>query len=267
MTLDPREGITDDGYIATGADWAHISPRYRALIGECRKPLADRLGDSLVALFVYGSVATGQAQAPASDLDLLAVLQDETPAAAEMAADLSARHKGFVREVGIATTTLSAAFEDSAAALGWRAFIHHYCVHVSGRDLGSELGPFKANAEMAWAFNSDVGEAVAAQIAALHAHPSQAAGVGRTSARKLLLAGASLVSALDGIWTTDRGIAARRLRADYPNQAGMVDRLAAWSEECDAGADEVASVIKSCLDWIAPELARAARIRPRSIDS
>lgn len=65
------------------------------------------LGEKLHGLYVYGSVATGQASSPASDLDLYAVLHEPADdVCRDVASRLSAGFADVVREVGISTVLL-----------------------------------------------------------------------------------------------------------------------------------------------------------------
>jgi hypothetical protein len=65
---DPREGVTPEGTIRTGADRRAIPPAYAEVLAATRDAVAGR-----GALYVYGSVATGTAVVPASDVDLLTI--------------------------------------------------------------------------------------------------------------------------------------------------------------------------------------------------
>jgi hypothetical protein len=71
VTRDPAEGVDADGYLVTGAALANIPPAYRPVIADCVSALTAFA--QLDGLYLYGSVATGQARPPKSDLDLLAL--------------------------------------------------------------------------------------------------------------------------------------------------------------------------------------------------
>ncbi|MBI5883860.1 MAG: nucleotidyltransferase domain-containing protein [Elusimicrobia bacterium] len=63
-----------------------ISLDYRPLLEKFRELLAKRLGDSLVSIILYGSVARGDS-GPDSDLDILVVVEDADADAANAVLD------------------------------------------------------------------------------------------------------------------------------------------------------------------------------------
>ena len=71
MTRDPAEGVDADGYLVTGAALVNIPPAYRPVVDDCVAALTAF--PELDGLYLYGSVATGRARPPDSDLDLLAL--------------------------------------------------------------------------------------------------------------------------------------------------------------------------------------------------
>lgn len=60
-----------------------------------RDAIVDTLGDALLGLYLYGSLATGDFEPAASDIDLIAVLTDEPDAA--LVERLASMHAGVVR--------------------------------------------------------------------------------------------------------------------------------------------------------------------------
>jgi hypothetical protein len=99
VTRDPAEGVDVDGYLATGAALVNVPPAYRPVVDDCVAALTAF--PELDGLYLYGSVATGQARPPDSDLDLLALWTSTVDVSGTVAA-LSARHAAVVREVGLA---------------------------------------------------------------------------------------------------------------------------------------------------------------------
>lgn len=193
--------------------------------------LGDALGDALDSIYVYGSVATGQARVPTSDLDLLVVTSGEGDAVLDRAAaELSSRHTTTVREVGLARTTLSEVRAAQPSGHGLRCFLHHYTIHVAGTDRRRDLPSCRAGRDLAVALDGDVVEAVDALRPALASPDARVRGpaVART-ARKLLMTAAVLCSSDRGGWSTDRDTGAELLRRDHPDLAEEVDALQAWA--------------------------------------
>lgn len=125
--LDPREGLTPDGLIATGADRSRVPAAYEAALEQAVAGAGGHVGE----LHLYGSVATGTARSPGSDVDLLAIDADPEEMA-RLAGDLGRRFEALCREVtvGVAQPDDLRGVDD--AAYGSRVFLRHYCVPLLG---------------------------------------------------------------------------------------------------------------------------------------
>ena len=148
MTRDPAEGVDADGYLVTGAAVANIPPAYQRVIADCVAALTAY--PELDGLYLYGSVATGQARPPDSDLDLLALWTSPADASATAAA-LSARHAAVVREVGLAEASVDSLSDDAD-----RCFLKHYCVPLAGRDRRDDLPRCRPSRALALGFTGDL---------------------------------------------------------------------------------------------------------------
>lgn len=227
---DPLEGVTALGIIRTGASREQVPAVFEPVLDA-----AIGAFDPATSLYLYGSVATGMAESPGSDVDLLSVgLPPEE--AGHMASLLSAQFSGLCRGVEIAAAKPGDFIGDADAAYGGRVFLRHYCVHLSGPDLHSELPAFPADARAARGFNGDIAEHAARWRRKLAAggDPAQ---LGRRIARKSLLAVAGLVSVHDSTWTTDRALAADRWRELSPDLAEDLGMLLSWADG-DGSADQ-----------------------------
>jgi hypothetical protein len=120
VTRDPDEGLDAAGLLSTGVALDRLRPAYAPVVSDCTAEVRRALGDRLHGLYLYGSVATGQARLPTSDLDLLAVSLSPVDLVV-LEADLSARHADAVREVGISRVTLAEVWADDADGLGLRS--------------------------------------------------------------------------------------------------------------------------------------------------
>lgn len=216
---DPREGVTPDGTIRTGASRHAIAPTYDPVLRAAVDAVAGR-----GALYVYGSVATGTAVVPTSDVDLLSVglPADE---AARISADLSATFRDVCREVSIGPATWDDLEGDADAAYGLRVFLRHYGVHLAGRDPAVDLPDHPADARAARGFNGDIARHLARWRSAVE-ESDDIPRLGTRVARKSLLAVAGLVSVRDATWSTDRRTCAARWNELEPG--APVDELVAW---------------------------------------
>jgi uncharacterized protein len=220
---DPREGLAPDGTIRTGADRSRIPERFAPVLAEARRRIVSAAPSASV--LVYGSVATGVAQAPESDVDLLTIgLADDDARA--ISASLSTASVALCRSVEIAAASPSDFVGDSDAAYGGRVFLHHYCVHLAGPSHDTATRPFHGDRRAARGFNGDIAVHRNRWMTDLAA--ADPALLSRRVARKTLLAVAGLVSIHDATWTTDRERAARRWGEIESRLATGLGELWAW---------------------------------------
>jgi uncharacterized protein len=188
---------------------------------------AIRSAEPSASVAVYGSVATGQARPPTSDVDLVAVgLPAST--ARTISRDLSGLFRHQCRAVAIGAFPREHLQDETDPAYGDRVFLRHYCVHLAGPDHASGWPSFPADARAARGFNGDIAACARRWRRALGTQPPHQ--LGRALARKSLLAVSGLVSIHDQTWTTDRGTAARRWGELRPEQATSLNTLLSWSD-------------------------------------
>ena len=231
--IDPLEGLTADGLIRTGASADRIPARFLPLLHRVVDRVASVAPDA--AVYVYGSVATGVARVPASDVDLLTIgLTAER--AAEIGEHMSVEFDDICRGVEIAHAFDSDFRGEGDEAYGGRVFLHHYCVLLAGPDLDRSGSGYRGDRRAARGFNGDIAQHAMRWRRDLGSTDS--ARLGRRAARKTLLAVSGLVSIHDGTWTTDRESAARRWHEVHPELAAGLEELLQWSAGRRAATDE-----------------------------
>lgn len=264
MTRDPSEGVGPDGRVVTGVDPANIVDPYDAVVESAVEAVVAQLGDALDGLYIYGSVATGMARPPTSDVDLYAiVLRDAGAASREAASDLSARYAPIVREVGVSAVLLDDVLADTLEGWAERCFVRHYCVHLAGRNRKQDLPACQASPALARGVNGNVGDAIGRSLNRLR---SEVLDERRTrhaiawSARKLLMSAATLLSTRAGGWTTDRDAGARLLTTAAPQLSTCVRRVQRWTKLDTSEShtsvpplDEVLTCLAELRDWLASE--------------
>ena len=232
---DPREGITPDGMIRTGATRGAIAPVYTSVLQAAMDATA-----APGSLYLYGSVATGTATPPTSDVDLLTVGLPASEAE-RLSAELSAAFADRCREVSVAPARWEELEGQSDEGYGLRVFLRHYCVHLAGADRSHDLPEFPADARAARGFNGDIAQHLQRWRSALD-RDTEVARLGTRVARKTLLAVAGLVSVRDAAWSTDRRACAVRWNELEP--AMRVDTLMAWLDTPPGDPDAIAAVLE-----------------------
>jgi uncharacterized protein len=244
---DQQEGLTSHGTIETGARRDRVPALFEPVLTTV--VTAVRAADRDASLYLYGSVATGEAQVVTSDVDLLTVGLPPADAAA-IGREMSVEFSDLCRAVEVAAAQPSDFEGETDEAYGGRVFLRHYCVHLGGPDLHSALPEFPADARAARGFNGDIAQQAQRWRSEVN-DGSDPADVGRRLARKSLLAVAGLVSVHDATWTTDRTNAASRWAELEPELAGDLTTLHAWA--CGHAAPDRAAV-EAALDGVVEEI-------------
>ena len=226
---DPDECVAEDGTIRTGVLRERVPVAFEPVLRDAVTALDRAPGAALV---LYGSVATGTADPVRSDVDLIGV--GLSPArASDLAARLSATYAGRCRGVDVTALTPQECTGDGDEAYGWRVFLRHYGVPLTGPPLEAlvpDLAPaYAADARAARGFNGDLAAHLDRWRQDLDSQETSTGALAVQVARKSLLALAGLVSVHDATWTTDRARAAGRWAAVEPAYAAELARLLGWS--------------------------------------
>jgi hypothetical protein len=237
-----------EGMITTGARRDKISVEFSPVLERAIAHLKALEGTH--SLYVYGSVATGSARTGSSDVDLVTIGLDAATSrgVGEM---LTAEFSSLCRGVEIGPAQLSdyEGFDDQA--YGNRVFLRHYCVHLSGPDVGQGLSDFPADEAAARGFNGDIGLR-ANQWRTEVLCTTDLALLGRRIARKTLFAVAGLVSIHDSTWTTDRVAAAQRWGLIRPRLAASLEKLIDWGSGGSSRPSQ--SEIQNSLDGVVADV-------------
>jgi hypothetical protein len=84
--------------------------------------------------------------------------------------------------------------------------------------------------------------------------------IGRTLARRTLLAAAGLASIVAETWTTDRATGVQILKEYFPDQAQSAEAALTWTVEPSTDADTVRLELAPFADWVAHELRGRAEL-------
>lgn len=227
---DPDEGLTADGMIKTGVKRNRVPLIFEPIVQETIqkiKAIQNRLSLNNVSLYLYGSVATGMAVSPQSDVDFLTIGIDQN-FAKDIAHDLSAQFSSICRGAEIAPVHYDHVHAESEEAYGLHVFLRHYCIYLYGQDVVDLKRSFPGDAKAARGFNGDIKNHYNQWCSEKSQINSEM--LGRRIARKTLLAVAGLVSVHDHIWTTDRKYGASRWGQINLQHQKSLEKLAAWSE-------------------------------------
>ena len=257
-------GLDVDGYIISDVALDKIEQAYLPCIQDSAEKLATLFPQQLHSVYIYGSVARGEAVAIKSDLDLLVLFNDvlNTKESAELKTltnVLSQDYQSLVREVGIAVAYYDYVVDPEND--DEQAFIKELCLCIHGEDIRNRFGPYKLTPEIAIRFNGDIGDVLARTIIRLESastaeHSIRVQGF----ARKLIRTYYSMVMARSHIWTTRLNEQAEVVLHYYPHKKSVIDTLFTWIEEPPTNRERVLALFQHEGEWASLNFEQEARV-------
>ncbi|WP_221563353.1 nucleotidyltransferase family protein [Alkalihalobacillus sp. TS-13] len=262
--LQTGYGLDGEGYIMTDVAIDKIDNAYLPCIRESVEKLVRLFPHLLHSVYVYGSVARGEAVAVKSDLDLL-VMFDDKLCAEELAElktvtkALSRKYHSLVRDVGIAVANYD--YVVDPANYYEQAFLKELCVCVHGEDLRERFGPYKLTSEIAISFNGDIREVLDRTIIRLEAATiDEFKTLLQNLARKLIRTYYSMVMVRAQIWSTRLHEQSDVFIQYFPHKEPIIRTLQKWIEEPPLNLELVLDLFQSEGKWVTANFEREARI-------
>ncbi|MGE7955391.1 nucleotidyltransferase domain-containing protein [Pseudomonas sp. NPDC089530] len=216
-------GVDAEGFIQSLPEQP-LQPAFSHLVDELRAMLSRRFPALLDGLYLYGSVARGDARPGTSDLDVTLVLA-RAPSAAEQQRleatrrELEARHPEVSKidfDIGVLSEVLA---PDNRYR--WGFWLKHQCRCLWGNDLGLRFEPFRPSRALALALNGDfpqVLESYAQQLEQAR-EPHLQQRLQRVAARKALRSANLLRGEQEQGWPTTLEEHAQLLSAAEPGMS------------------------------------------------
>ncbi len=136
-----------------------IAQKYRPIVSDVKKSLLN-FAPKIHSIYLYGSVATGKAKSPASDLDILIVLKRKvskqlTIDLKEVERTLSLKYAHVLREVGFSLTNVNEV-KRGKETYAWKFFISTLCLLIQGKAVLEEKYKFKPTKKLARSLYRDL---------------------------------------------------------------------------------------------------------------
>ncbi|WP_238138514.1 nucleotidyltransferase domain-containing protein [Pseudomonas aeruginosa] len=201
---------------------------FRPLLDDLRRTLARPPFERAVhSVYLYGSVARGEAITGRSDLDLTLVLRD--PPSPELAAQLEtarlalqARHPE-VSKIDFDIGHLDQA-RDPANRDSWGYWLKHRCRCLWGEDLASDLPPLRPAKAIALALNGDYAQVLEDYARRLESASSEEERrLQREAAKKLIRSSDILRGETESVWPETLEHYLALFRARHPGQAPALE--------------------------------------------
>ncbi|UAL47116.1 nucleotidyltransferase domain-containing protein [Sutcliffiella horikoshii] len=256
-------GLDENGFIVRDVDFEKIIPVYLKCVQETIVTLHLQLPNLLHSVYVYGSVARGDAKKGNSDLDILAIFNqdlhyNEQQRVKKLAESLSQKYHSLVRDVGIAKTTLDYCMDPNNYYE--QAFLRELCVCVDGEDLRGRFGPYKLTPEIAICFNGDIAEVSERYLKKLQvASWDEFHTIIQSLIRKLTRTYYSMVMARSQIWSTKLDEQAAIFLTHFPEKKKVVTNLQEWMEKAPADRIKAITILEKESEWIVNHFTKEAQ--------
>ncbi|SFI16997.1 Nucleotidyltransferase domain-containing protein [Collimonas sp. OK307] len=160
--IEPK-GLDTKGFIRT-ISCRPIQPVFQAVVDKLCEMLRDCLGSLIDSVYLYGSVARGDAMAGRSDLDVTLILIREptlqdNQAIESVRISLEGRHSEVTKvdfDVGCLADVHS-----PENLCKWGFWLKHHCRCVYGNDLANQFALFQPSRLIARAVNGDFPDVLA----------------------------------------------------------------------------------------------------------
>lgn len=251
-------GIDPDGYILTLPN-IETQPQFQNLLADVCMTLT-RSNPLLDGIYLYGSVARGDAVPAVSDLDLTLILQSP-PAPQDLEIleskrrTLESRHPEVTKidfDIGSRAEVLAA---DNR--LSWGYWLKHHCRCLWGNDLSKRFDRFKPSRDIAIAVNGDFASVLKryADLIDQAATPTQSLRLQREASRKLIRSTQVLRSEQDLLWPQTLEEHVELFVQLFPCKRMQISFFLSQAKRPDAKPKEFTAQLRSFLHWMASEIA------------
>ncbi|OOP67733.1 nucleotidyltransferase domain-containing protein [Heyndrickxia oleronia] len=258
-------GLDPNGFIVSDVSRDKIDDAYITCIQESVERLKRLFHQQLHSVYVYGSVARGEAIVKKSDLDLIAMFETKLISVQlselkQLAGELSQNYRSLVRDVGIAVADYD--YTVDPTNYYENAFLKELCVCVYGEDMGEKFGPYKLTSEIAIRFNGDIYEALNRALKKLGTSSKEDfRTITQAFARKLIRTYYSMVMVRSQIWTTRLHEQSEVFIHHFPKKESIIRTLLNWIDEPPTNQEAVYELFKSEGDWASANFSKEAKIR------
>lgn len=259
-------GLDQNGFIVSDAKIEKICDTFLPCIQDSIESLKELFGPQLHSVYLYGSVARGDAIIPQSDLDLIAMFKGSLDSGRvaelkKLSKALSNKYTDIVREVGIAIAYYDVTLDP--ANYYENAFIRELSVCVYGEDLGTLFGPYKLTKEIAIRFNGDIHDSLSRFLSKIDwCTNADFKLLTQNFARKLIRTYYSMVMVRSQIWTTRLQEQADVFIRYFPTKLPVVLQLLHWIDEPPIDHQTVIKLFQIEGEWASKNFIHEASIPP-----
>ena len=254
MTVLQPAGVDADGYILTVAD-APVQIEFQPLLADVCATLSQA-AFGLHGIYLYGSVARGQAEVGVSDLDLSLILIEPPDApvlerleAARVA--LEQRHPHVTKidfDIGDRAQVLTPENRNR-----WGFWLKHHCRCVWGDDLSLHFEPFRPSRAIALAVNGDFEQALTTYLLRIEQASSEHTRLRlqREASRALIRATHTLRADDAPMWPQTLEEYVALFVQQYPSMRVQIAYFLFEARNPSAECEAFSTRLRAFLDWMA----------------
>lgn len=244
-------------YIKKEVALKKIPARYNPIVENVKSELLE-FSDKIHSIYLYGSVVTGKAKSPTSDLDLVVVLKAKpTPkfksVLKELEKSLSTKYQKVFREVGFAITYKNEVLRGKEA-FGWRFFLTILSVKIFGDNLFQEKMKFSPTRKLASNLHSDIEKNIAEAKKKIKTANSEEAKLQiKSIMKKIIRTAFSIVMEVENHWTTDLDEMTKIFTKHYPEKKQQINAVLKLAKSKTPDKKSATSILNNFGKWVSLE--------------
>ncbi len=247
-------GTDSAGFIVT-MPCGPIQDEFERMVDALITELASRFGNKLDGIYLYGSIARGNARPNDSDLDVTLVFKDpltdiQRQEVEKLRVELQERHSEVTKvdfDIGLITDVL-----DPKNKYSWGYWIKHCCKCVWGNDLSHKFPLLKPSREIAFAINGDFHKVVEDYIAKIVSQKNKkdVLRLKREVSRKLIRSTNVLRNQNDASWPVTLENYYETFCEVCPNECNKLEYILEQANAPDPETDIFTQRVSSFSDWL-----------------
>ncbi|VVN02716.1 nucleotidyltransferase domain-containing protein [Pseudomonas fluorescens] len=257
--MDKGHGTDAEGFIKT-MPAVNIQPEFESVVRDVCSTLVEALGTAVDSIYLYGSVANGQARAGESDVDVTLLIDGQLELyncqLERIKDELQDRHPEVTKidfDVGTRIEALA-----PANLFSWGYWLKHHCRCVWGSDLGSEFQRFKPSREIATAVNGDFALVLRKYATSIECttDTEQLRRLQREASRKLIRSTNILRLDQEQSWPLTLEDYVELFLRVAPKMKHKIEYFLRHARVPDSTADTFSATLRSFADWMLDQQAR-----------
>jgi len=246
----PTQTLDSEGYILNPCKVTLISPRFKILLQATLTQLQARFAD-LHSVYLYGSIARGEAVPYRSDLDISVIFEHPVTEAHRQKLDTLAQKIAqdhpVITKVDFDPGGLAEVLQ-ATEHYRWHFWLRHCCCCIWGNDLGAQFPRQKPHPAIAAEFAKDLRTQIDAARTDLSSQNVKVKG--RSIAKKLIRTAYGRVAAQDNSWYQKiEDCAETVLRYDPEQREFMASALAVVNRQ-SSSVEQVTALINGYGQWL-----------------